>query len=386
MPDHPAGGRCPANCGRMSRVPRHRHQFHDRVLSAKREGPSADRCYLDRDHRCSRRRHRCRNCRCHRRNSSFQPTFTTTTTSLVAPEPNPAAIVTAPTAEECARVRERFEEVSYEGALDMLLDRAPSDPKSTSTSGLDRQPTELARVLSDAELETMDACSRATEAACARLSELVTTQSAPTNDAVADCSTACETYPAAACTPPCIWGLFGFGDHALGGCWWSPICDPARDGRLSPDSTLAEPPWDLPPPGWVPPTPECVPICDIDRDGYATARDYAGDCAEVATWLAHDCETQSAGFRAGGGLGVSDRTWEKHSDTILDIAGRLLALCHDADLAGMATLPPTLWHDASIIHRSSSASEVLGKPPNIDLLTRYRCAGRLTDPCIDYSR
>lgn len=125
--------------------------------------------------------------------------------------------MTAPTAEECARVRERFEEVSYEGVIDMLLDRAASDPKSTSTSGLDEQPTEPARVLSDAEYGLMEACYLATEAACVGLSELVATQSAPTAVAVADCSAACETYPAAACRPPCRWGLFGFGDHAWGG-------------------------------------------------------------------------------------------------------------------------------------------------------------------------
>ena len=142
-------------------------------------------------------------------------------------------------------------------------------------------------------------------------------------------------------------------------------------------------------PGGWPPTPECVPICDIDRDGYATARDYAGDCAEVAAWLAHDCETQSSGYRAFGGLRVSDETWEKHSDEILDMAGRVFALCRDADLAGMATLPPTLWQSAWTLHEPSAAvSDVLPRPesPNIDLLTRYRCAGRLTEPCIDYSR
>lgn len=144
-----------------------------------------------------------------------------------------------------------------------------------------------------------------------------------------------------------------------GGCSWLPICDPASDTWLSPDSTLLGPPWDLPPPGWVPPTPECVPICDIDRDGYATARDYAGDCAEVAAWLAHDCETLSAGIRALGGLRASDEF----------IVERIFPLCRDADLAGMATLPPTLWQDASLIHRSNSVSEVLGKPPNMSLRT-----------------
>ena len=311
----------------------------------------------------------------------FNQPSTTTTTSHVAPEPNPAAA--GPTSEECVRIRERFEEVSFEGVIDMLFEQAGIDSQSTSTSSVD---VESPRLLSDEEYGVMDACHLATEAACVGLSELVATQSAPTAVAVADCSAACETYPAAACRPPCRWGLFGFGDHALGGCSWSPICDPASDAWLNYDSTLIGPPWDLPPPGWVPPTPECVPICDIDRDGFATARDYAGECAEVAAWLAHDCETQSAGFRAGGGLRVSDRTWEKHSDTILDIFGRIVALCHDADLAGMATLPPTLWQNASLLHQSSAISEIQGEPPNIDLLTRYRCAGRLTDPCIDYSR
>ncbi len=119
--------------------------------------------------------------------------------------------------------------------------------------------------------------------------------------------------------------------------------------------------------------PECVPICDIDRDGFATARDYAGECAEVAAWLEHDCETQVAPYRA------LDRS-------LGEAFSRSMAVCQDADLAGMATLPPTLWQDASIFQRSSWDIERWGEPPNIDLLTRYRCAGRLTAPCIDYSR
>ena len=259
----------------------------------------------------------------------------------------------------------------------MLFEQAGIDSQSTSTSSVDVEPP---RPISDEEYGVLDACYLATEAACAPLSELVATQSAPTADAVADCSVACETHWAAACRPPCIWGLFGFGDlfdeDAPGGCTRQPICDPASDAWLNYDSTLIGPPWDLPPPGWVPPTPECVPICDIDRDGFATARDYAGDCAEVAAWLAHDCETLSAGIRALGGLRASDEF----------IVERVFPLCHDADLAGMATLPPTLWQNASLLHQSSAISEVWGEPPNIDLLTRYRCAGRLTDPCIDYSR
>lgn len=282
-----------------------------------------------------------------------------------------------PTAEERLRIRERFEEVAFDGVMDMLLNRAANDPQSTSTSSLDVEPSGPARVLSDEELGVMDACYRATEAACAPLSELVATQSAPTADTIADCSVACETYSAAACTPPCLWGLFGFGglldEYAPGGCTHLPICDPANDAWLHYDGGLLEPPWDRPPPGWVPPTPECVPICDIDRDGFATARDYAGDCAEVAAWLEHDCETQVAPYRA------LDRS-------LGDTVSRSMAVCQDADLAGMATLPPTIWHEASILHRSSAVSEVLGEPPDIDLLARYRCAGRLTDPCIDYSR
>ena len=272
---------------------------------------------------------------------------------------------------------------------DILLERAASGQQS-ATSSLGGEPTESTRAFSDAEYDVMDACHRATEDACARLYELAATQLAPTAEAVADCSAACETYPAAACNPPCISGLFGFGDlfdeDAPGGCTEPPICDPANDWRLNRGSTSGGHPWDLRPPGWVPPTPECVPICDIDRDGFATARDYAGDCAEVAAWLAHDCETQSAGYRALGGLRVSDETYEKSSDEIAEMTGRIIALCHDADLVGMATLPPTLWQEASILGRSSAVSEVLGEPPNIDLLTRYRCAGYLTDVCTDYSR
>ena len=68
------------------------------------------------------------------------------------------------------------------------------------------------------------------------------------------------------------------------------------------------------------------------------------------------------------------------------MTGRIIALCHDADLVGMATLPPTLWQEASILGRSSTASGVLGEPSNIDLPARYRCAGHLTDACTDYSR
>ena len=307
----------------------------------------------------------------------FSRPSTTTTASQVAPEPERAATATAPSAEECARVRERFQEVSSERVLDELLKRAGSDTPSAPTSSLNGESPEPTRVLSDEELGVMDACYRATEAACAPLSELVAIRSAPTADTIADCSVACETYRAAACKPPCLWGLFGFGESfdedAPGGCWRLPICDPASDAWLTYDSTLLEPPWDLPPLGWVPPTPECVPICDIDRDGFATARDYAGECAEVAAWLEHDCETQVAPYRA--------------LDRSLGEAFSLsMAVCQDSDLAGMATLPPTLWQDASILQRSSRDIEHWGEPPNIDLLTRYRCAGRLTDPCIDYSR
>ena len=297
--------------------------------------------------------------------------------TTAAPEPEPAAETAGPTSEECARVRERFEEVSFEGVMHMLLDRVASDPKSTTTSSLDVESADPARVLSDEEYRLMDACYLATEAACARLYELVATRSAPTEEAIADCSAACETYPHTACGPPCVSGHFGFGDlfdeDAPGGCTRSPICDPANDWRLSQGSTSSGHPWDLRSPGWVPPTPECVPICDIDRDGFATARDYAGECTEVAAWLKHDCETQVAPYRA------LDRS-------LGEAFSRSLAVCQDADLAGMATLPPTLWQDASILQRSSSGIEHRGEPPNIDLLTHYRCAGRLTDPCIDYSR
>ena len=302
---------------------------------------------------------------------------TTPTTAHVAPEADPASTVTAPTSEECVRIRALVTEDFYEWIVDRVLSQATDDPQSSTTSILNGASSEPPRVLSDEELGVMDACYRATEAACAPLSELVAIRSAPTADTIADCSVACETYRAAACKPPCLWGLFGFGElfdeDAPGGCSHLPICDPASDAWLTYDRTLLEPPWDLPPPGWEPPTPECVPICDIDRDGFATARDYAGECAEVAAWLEHDCETQVAPYRA------LDRS-------LGETVSRSMAACHDADLASMATLPPTIWQDASIIHRSSSASEVLGKPPNIDLLTRYRCAGRLTDPCIDYSR
>ena len=273
----------------------------------------------------------------------------------------------------------------------MLFDQAGIDSQSTSTSSLDVEPVEPPRVLSDEEYGVMDACYLATEAACARLYEFMAIQGAPTDEAIADCSAACETYLHAACGPPCVSGLFGFGglfdEDAPGGCTRPPICDATNDWRLSLGSTNSGHPWDLRPPGWVPPTPECVPICDIDRDGYATARDYAGECAEVAAWLEHDCETQSAGYRALGGLRVSDETYEKYSDEIEEMTGRLVALCRDADLTGMATLPPTLWQNASTLHQpSATVSEVLPEPPNIDLLTRYRCAGHLTDPCIDYSR
>lgn len=307
----------------------------------------------------------------------FNRPSTTTTTLHVAQEPHPAATATAPTAEECAHVRERFEEVSFEGVIDVLLDRAGNDSQSTATSSLNGESPDPTRGLSDEEYGVMDACRQATEAACAPLAELVAIRRAPTADTVADCSVACETYSAAACTPPCRWGLFGFGElfdeDAPGGCWHLPICDPASDPWLTYDSTLLEPPWDLPPPGWEPPTPECVPICDIDRDGFAAARDYAGECAEVAAWLEHDCETQVAPYRD------LDRS-------LGETVSRSIAVCHDADLAGVATLPPTIWQDASILDRSSSVRELRGEPPNIDLLTRYRCGGRLTDPCIDYSR
>ena len=315
----------------------------------------------------------------------------TTTTSHVASESDPAATVGAPTAEECTQIRDRQTEGLYEWIAERALDRAASDAQSTTTSSLDGEPTEPARVFSEADNELIDACYRATEDACAALSEFVAAELAPTRDAIATCGAACETYRAGACTPACNWGLFGFGDpfddDAPGGCTdlVSPICDSTNDWRLSHDSASLEHPWDRPPPGWVPPTPECVPICDIDRDGFATARDYAGECAEVAAWLAHDCETQSAGLRALGAPPVSDEAYEKYSEML----GRLLALCRDADLTGMATLPPTLWQSALILHQpSASVTDVPPRPepPNIDLLTRYRCAGRLTDPCIDYSR
>lgn len=285
--------------------------------------------------------------------------------------------MTAPTSEECARVRALQREDFYEWLVDRALDQAADDPQSSAASSLNGESSEPARVFSDEELGVMDACYRATETACAPLSRLVATRSAPTADTIADCSVACETYPAAVCTPPCLWGLFGFGElfdeDAPGGCTHLPICDPASDAWLHYDDTLVEPPWDLPPPGWVPPTPECVPICDVDRDGFATVRDYAGECAEVAAWLEHECETQVAPYRAlDRSLGDSFR--------------RSLAVCQDANLAGIATLPPTLWQTASIFERSNWGIERWGEPPNIDLLTRYRCAGHLTDPCIDYSR
>lgn len=257
------------------------------------------------------------------------------TPSHVAPESDPAAATGGPTSEECVQIHERWTESTYETIMERLLDRAASDPQSTTTSGLDGEPTEPTRAFSDAEIELMDACRSATEDACGALNELVAAELAPTRDALAACRAACETYPAGACTPPCIWGLFGFGvmvvDDAPGGCTDSPVCDPASDWRLSHDRSFPlERPWDRPPAGWVPPTPECVPVCDIDRDGFATARDYAGDCAEVVAWLEHDCETQVAPYRA------LDRS-------LGETVSRSMAVCQDADLAGMASLPPTVW-------------------------------------------
>lgn len=317
----------------------------------------------------------------------FNEPPTTTATSHVPPESDPTAEIASPTSEECTRVRELHRELIAQGVAEFIFDRAGSDSQSTSSSNRDGEPADRALVLSDEELRVTDACHRATEAACARLYDLAITLSAATDKAIADCSAACEIYPHAACGPPCVSGLFGFGDlsdeDAPGGCTEPPICDSTNDWRLIQGDTSSGHPWDLRPPGWVPPTPECVPICDIDRDGLATARDYAGECAEVAAWLAHDCETQSAGLRVVGDPPVSDETFKKYSEML----GRLIALCHDADLAGMATLPPTLWQNAWILHQPSAAvADVLPEPPNIDLLTRYRCAGRLTDPCIDYSR
>lgn len=304
----------------------------------------------------------------------FNQPATTKTTPHGAPESDPAAMVTAPTSEECVRVHQlRMGIARDEGIIESLLAQPGVYPQPTTTSSLVGEPVEPARVVSAADDELMDACHRATEDVCAALNELQAAGLPPTRDAVAACQAACATYHAEACTPPCVWGLFGF-EYAPGSCRLFPICDPASSAWLSGGSASVGPPWDRPPPGWVPPTPECIPICDIDRDGFVTARDYAGECAEVAAWLAHDCDTQVAGYSA-------------LSRSLKETVSRTLAVCQDADLAGMATLPPTLWQSAWILHWSSAAvDEGLPEHPNINLLIRYRCAGRLTDPCIDYSR
>ncbi|MYI56531.1 MAG: hypothetical protein F4062_05815 [Acidimicrobiia bacterium] len=128
-----------------------------------------------------------------------------------------------------------------------------------------------------------------------------------------------------------------------------------------------------PPHGWVPPTIVCAPVCDIDRDNKVTARDYAGECDEVAAWLDSDCDGITVGLSGA-------------AKQLAELSARSAPICHDAELVNVATLPPTLWVDPEWNYWSGTVSAAGTGPPNTELLTRYRCGGNATWSCIDYSR